>query len=273
MAENSPSSAASEKSASPLGRVEAPAPSGEGSVPQSGIGRRHAVTIVFDDRERDPDLIALLSEREDVCLVRGRLEAGDYLVDGRVIFERKTAMDFGRSLVDGRLFRQAARMIDAPGRPAIILQGNAREWQATGIRREALQGALITLTLVFDLPVFRAMDADEAARILVYAGKQMMRLRTGGARLHQHVKAKRKITRQRKILESLPGIGASRAQALLEHFGSVEACISASESELAAVPGIGPGTAQGVRSVVSEDPAAWHMPHREAWHPGFVDLF
>lgn len=229
--------------------------------------------IVCDDRERDPGLIALLAARDDVEIKRARLDAGDYLVDGRVLFERKTAWDFGRSLVDGRLFRQAARMMDAPGRCALILEGNARDWEKTGIRREALQGALITLTLLFDIPVFRAVDSEEAARILVYAGKQMMRLRVGGSRVYRAAKAKRKVTRQRKILESLPGIGASRARSLLEHFGSVEACIAASEQELAAVPGIGPGTARGVRSAVSEEPAAWHGRCLAAWDPGMDDVF
>ena len=40
----------------------------------------------------------------------GRLATGDYLIDDEVLVERKTVADFAASLVDGRLFPQAARL-------------------------------------------------------------------------------------------------------------------------------------------------------------------
>jgi len=216
--------------------------------------------IVVDDRERDKALLQCLMEREGVALTRERLSLGDYCVDGTVLFERKTAADFARSLIDGRLFSQASRLVQATERPAYILQGDGEEWRSTGVRREALQGALITLMLIFDLPVFRANDSEETARVLVYAGSQLMRLRTGGDRVYRQTKAKRKTTRQRRVLQSLPGIGPERARALLERFGSVEACILASSAELSAVDGIGSKTAEAIRNTVSENSgeyAAW----------------
>jgi len=208
--------------------------------------------IVVDDRERDEALLQCLQEREGIALTRERLSLGDYCVDGTVLFERKTAADFARSLIDGRLFSQASRLLQATERPAYILQGDGDAWRNTGVRREALQGALITLMLIFDLPVFRANDSEETARVIVYAGRQLIRLRIGGDRVYRLTKAKRKTTRQRRILQSLPGIGPERARALLEHFGSVEAFILASSAELSAVDGIGTKTAEAIRNTVSE---------------------
>jgi excinuclease ABC subunit C len=40
------------------------------------------------------------------------------------------------------------------------------------------------------------------------------------------------------ILDGLPGIGPTRKQALLRHFGSPEAVLGASREELEAVPGV-----------------------------------
>jgi ERCC4-type nuclease len=40
----------------------------------------------------------------------GRLAAGDYLIDDEVLVGRKTVGDFVASLIDGRLFPQAARL-------------------------------------------------------------------------------------------------------------------------------------------------------------------
>lgn len=216
-----------------------------GSIPEF-------LKIAVDDRERDETLLRSLMENEEVSVERTRLSLGDYCVDGSVLFERKTAMDFSRSLIDGRLFSQASRLAGAVERPAYILQGTAADWQATGVKREALQGALISLMLIFDLPVFRANDSMETARILVYTGRQLLRLRTERSSVLHKTKAKRKSTRQRRILQSLPGIGPERARMLLEHFGSVEVCIRASAEEFQKIEGIGPKTAQAIRDTVSE---------------------
>jgi excinuclease ABC subunit C len=59
----------------------------------------------------------------------------------------------------------------------------------------------------------------------------------------------RKLRTRRTItseLGQIPGIGASRQQALLERFGSLRGVRNASEAEIAAVPGIGPALARTV---------------------------
>ncbi|MGL5858467.1 MAG: excinuclease ABC subunit UvrC [Angustibacter sp.] len=48
------------------------------------------------------------------------------------------------------------------------------------------------------------------------------------------------------VLDDVPGLGATRRAALLGHFGSVRRLRAASVGEVAAVPGIGPTTAQAV---------------------------
>ena len=85
----------------------------------------------------------------------------------------------------------------------------------------------------------------------------MIRLRVGGDRVYRQVKAKRKVTRQRRILQSLPGVGPERARRLLERFGSVAGCINASAEELSSVEGIGNKTAGAIKSTVSEEPSRY----------------
>ena len=53
-------------------------------------------------------------------------------------------------------------------------------------------------------------------------------------------------------LQGLPGVGLERAGRLLESFGSVEAVVSASSSELQSVYGIGKGVADKIKWAVSE---------------------
>ena len=48
-------------------------------------------------------------------------------------------------------------------------------------------------------------------------------------------------------LSQVPGIGPSRARALLRRFGSLQAMLAAGEEQLAVVPGIGPTLATAIR--------------------------
>jgi excinuclease ABC subunit C len=48
------------------------------------------------------------------------------------------------------------------------------------------------------------------------------------------------------VLDDVPGLGPSRAAALLQHFGSVKRLRAATAEEIAAVPGMGPKTADAV---------------------------
>ncbi|MCC5807185.1 MAG: hypothetical protein JJU00_12745 [Opitutales bacterium] len=215
------------------------------------------LTVTADDRERGSAVFRALGKTDGIELRWERMSRGDYLIDDGFLFERKTAADFSRSLLDGRLFAQAGRLLETPYRPAYLLEGSAAQWRDLGVRREALQGALVTLMMVFDLPVFRALGAEEAARIMVYAGRQRMRLRTDAAPAYRVAKAKRRRTRQQRLLQALPGVGRDRALRLLDHFGSVSACLSAGPEELKAVEGIGPKTAEGIFRTVNEPGASY----------------
>jgi ERCC4-type nuclease len=185
----------------------------------------------------------------DVHLATARLRVGDYRVEEAMLFERKTCRDFAASLVDHRLFRQAARLASA-GEPGIlILEGHADDLRDCGVRREALQGAMITVSVGFGLSVLRSRDPAETARILRYAGWQKRRMSQGAfSRAGCRPKGRRK--RQLYILQSLPHVGPARAARLIEAFGSVENVFLAEVEELSRVDGIGRATARAIRSLV-----------------------
>jgi DNA excision repair protein ERCC-4 len=209
------------------------------------------VEIVVDDRERPSGVIEELEKTPAVVVKIDHLSVGDYCVDGAVLIERKTASDFAQSLIDGRLFGQAGRMSSSPLRPAYIIEGTSAEWAGLGVSREALQGALVTLMLIFDVPVLRSSGPAESARLIFYMGSQLVRLRDPGYAPYRQAKAKRKKTQQLRILQILPGVGADRAKKLLEHFKTVRACFTASPIELSEVEGIGSKTAEAIDQVIN----------------------
>lgn len=206
--------------------------------------------IVVDARERRSGVPELLESHDHVELSFANLSVGDYIVDDRAVFERKAVADFAKSIVDTRLFRQASRLARAPQRAAFIIEGTLAGARAR-VPREAMQGALISVSLVFDVPVLRAVDVAESAKLILYAARQLADLERGPT-VWRHGKPRRPWNRRLHLLQSLPGIGRERAQRLLEHFGTIERCISATEIELRRVPGIGSKTARAIRRLVSE---------------------
>lgn len=209
------------------------------------------VRIVADDRENAGGVIGELRGRDDVALEVRRLAVGDFLVEEDFAIERKALRDFAASVLDARLFKQAAAMAVGARRGVLVLEGTASTAGELGVARECLQGALITVGVFYGLAVLRSADAAETARLLIYLGRQAQRF-ANGALPRRGYRPKGKRARQLFVLQGLPGVGPERAERLLVHFGSVEAVAKASVEELAALDGIGDTTAAKIRWAVEE---------------------
>jgi len=209
------------------------------------------INIIADDREHKSEVIKSLMGIENVEVCIRRLSMGDYQVEKRVIVERKTLKDFAISIIDGRLFKQMLCMANSNSKAVLILEGTVNTAEI-GMTREAMQGALITVSLILGIPVLRSKDPSETARLIVYIGRQIESLAGGGVQRHGY-RPKTKRKRQLFILQGLPGVGPERAGWLLDSFGSVEAAISANSSELQAVDGIGKSIADKIKLAVGEE--------------------
>ena len=209
------------------------------------------VTVKADDRERKSEVINYLLDMKNVTVDVTRLSIGDYLADNRLIFERKTLNDFALSIIDGRLFTQAIRLTASNHRGILILEGTGKDLQEIGVRREAMQGALITVSLILGIPVLRSINPSETANLIIYTARQIKSVAKGTLYRHGY-QPKDKRKRQIFVLQGLPGIGAERAKRLLDTFGSIEAVITAGSEELQSVDGIGKNIAERIKWTVSE---------------------
>ena len=211
----------------------------------------YRISVIADYRESKSGVIQLLSEMKNVSVDVKRLSLGDYLVDNRLVFERKTLKDFALSIIDGRLFNQAIRLAGSKYNCVLMLEGTGRELTETGIRREAIQGALITVSIVLGIPVLRSKSPSESAHLILYTARQIKFFARGAVQRHgSRPKGKRK--KQLFILQGLPGVGRKRAVRLLEEFGSVEAVVTATCEELQSVEGIGKNVAGRIKWAVRD---------------------
>ncbi len=201
--------------------------------------------ITCDDREAMGAAIVRLRELGAVVEVK-RLPVADFVISDKVGVERKTAADFESSVIDGRLFQQAAALKANFESPLICVIGNNFE----RLEKKARRGALMALAIDFQLPVF-FLETEESFADFLYQLAWREQLRPDREQKLQFVKKPGELHRQQQlIVESLPGIGPSTAKALLAHFGSVENIVTAEEEELQEVAGVGGERARLIKLVL-----------------------
>jgi DNA excision repair protein ERCC-4 len=215
--------------------------------------RQFESRIVIDDRERSSGVAEALSHRPGVNITTRRLSLGDYEIDDTLIVERKTLADFAASVPDGRLFRQVGRLArNQEARTCLILEGTPKRYPRLAIPKPAFQGALITVTLVFGVPVLRSVDPQETADLILFAAQQ---LHWQAALPPRRMGAKGSSLRKSQLLllQAVPMVGPLRAEALLETLGVPSHVASADVEALAEINGIGPAIAASIRRVMHQD--------------------
>ena len=207
---------------------------------------RHRLRVDFT--EQHAALLDLARACTDFDVHVERLSVGDYSIDDRVVVERKTYADFATSLVDGRLFPQAAALARCPHRPVILLEGPTPP-HLPNVHPHALKGAVISLAVLWRLPVLYARNPADSLLVLRNLARQANM--AAGVLKRYDRKPKRPAGRKLYMLQGLPGVGPELAHRLLQQFGSIERMITASEDALMQVRGVGAKKAAQIRQLVT----------------------
>ena len=208
--------------------------------------QRHRIQV--DHSEREAPLLELLRRSGDFDVRIVRLTAGDYLINDEVLIERKTIADFAASLVDGRLFPQAARLARDGRRPLILIEGPPAA-SMPAVHPHAIQGALVSLAAMWRLPVLHTHDADDSFRVMQFLAAQASGCRERLLRRYDR-KPKRLASRRLFLLQALPGVGPAIAARLLNQLGSIRSVLTADIEVLQQIRGVGPKKARRILELV-----------------------
>mgnify|MGYP001770726556 FL=1 len=174
--------------------------------------------IIVDSREYETaEEVVKWIKRLGCSVVPRKLDIGDYVLPNDVGVERKKAMDFISSIVDGRLFEQGRELLRAYSKAYVVVEGDL--WRALNrrdVHRHSVLGALSTLVDI-GIKVLYTPDEEGTAYVLKSLAEK------AGGRGIKAVPIKRGETirdAQIQFLSSLPGIGPRRAEALLRAFGT-----------------------------------------------------
>lgn len=207
------------------------------------------IFIEIDYRERGGGILEIL-RKSNIMVEEKKLFIGDYLINKHIAVERKTTRDFAISIIDGRLFSQASRLKRYAEVQLMVIEGTDLFYTGYEIDPQAIKGAIVSLSVSWQIPLIFSKSPEGTAEILVMAGIQDVKyrdeiLKRAGRR------PRRLLTRKLFLLQGLPGIGPKIAKRMLEHFGSVEKIIAASEHEISCVEGIGRKKASMIREVIT----------------------
>ncbi len=209
-------------------------------------------TIIIDHREHANELKDCLQEQYAFIVSVEHLTVGDYSFGVNTIVERKTTRDFCLSIIDGRLFKQAWRLANHRGISLIIVEGlSYMTDHELDIGINAVKGALITLAQTFRLPLLRTRNQQDSAWHLHQLYLQHQHIGEGTQSLHGYT-PKTLNSRKSHLLRALPGIGPKMAKSLLDEFGSITNIVTAPESELLKIHGLGPKTVKQIQDVLRE---------------------
>ena len=209
--------------------------------------------LVVDHSERDSVLLDEVHRSGWFDVRMDRLAAGDYLVNGEVLVERKTIRDLVASLIDGRLFPQVARLAHSPFRSLLLIEGPMPS-SLPDVHHHSVEGALVSIAAIWRVPVLHSSDPEQSARMLRFLADQ---IRGPHERILRRFdrKPKRLPSRRIFLLQALPGVGPALANRLLCHFGSIERIVTSDATALAEVRGIGAQKAGRIRELVGSESA------------------
>jgi ERCC4-related helicase/ERCC4-type nuclease len=212
------------------------------------------VEIVADQRELDSHIARDLSTREGIETRLETLAVGDYVLSDRVVVERKAVEDFLDTLVGGdrSLFEQVGAAARHYARPVVVIEGD-RLYESRNVHPNAIRGALASLAVDFGASVMQTEDAEETADLLEVIATREQETDDRNVSVHGEKGGKTLAEQQEYVVGSVAEVGPVTARALLEHFGSVEAVMTADEDELIAVDGVGEVTAERVRTVTGSE--------------------
>jgi len=212
------------------------------------------VEIVVDQRELDSAIARDLSTREGMATRLETLAVGDYVVSDRVAVERKTVSDFLDTLTGGdrSIFEQVGDLSRHYARPVVLIEGDGL-YEERNVHPDAIRGALASLTVDFGVSVLRTADERDTADLLAVLAGREQTTRDRAVSVHGEKSSKTLAEQQEYVVGAIADIGPVTARSLLEHFGSVEAVMTAREEDLLDVEGVGEVTADRIRDVVGSE--------------------
>ncbi|MEM4330664.1 MAG: ERCC4 domain-containing protein [Candidatus Pacearchaeota archaeon] len=183
--------------------------------------------ILIDNREKN-SLVPFYLIENRIKVEMKHLDIGDYLIKD-IVIERKTFSDFQSSVIDKR-FQNQLENLKKIKRKILLIEG-FDDYKNSRINENALRGALLSVALVYNVPIIFTKNEEDTAKFLILIAKKEEKNKS---ELSLRVKKSTNSLEEQKqfILEGFPGIGPTKAKELLKNYRNLIEIFNAKEEDL-----------------------------------------
>ena len=189
------------------------------------------IRVYADYREKNSGIPSLIKEKGAIVIL-DNLSVGDYVISDEIAIERKSVEDLVNSVFDKRFFDQLSRLSEAYPRSFILIEGDTEKIRRITSRWRAINSALVSAIVDFDLRVLYSNDRTETAEIIYKIAERSTQENKRSISLHEKPKFENIKDMQLYVIEAFPQIGRKLAEKLLEKFGNIEKICTASVIDL-----------------------------------------
>ncbi|RMG37584.1 MAG: DEAD/DEAH box helicase [Methanobacteriota archaeon] len=205
-------------------------------------------TVYVDNREKGSSIVRALLNQE-INIIPQTLPIGDYILSNRVAIERKTTEDFAKTLMRQDLFTQISKLKDTYERPLLIVEGEDLYTQS--ISKNAVQGAISSIIIDYQIPVIFTKNPDETAEYIYRIAYREQILERRPATVKTMVKPSSLAEEQLRLVSQIPKINTKIATNLLREFGTIRNIFNQDQDSLRKVKGIGQKLANHIDLLVN----------------------
>nr|WP_155862917.1 3'-flap repair endonuclease Xpf [Acidianus infernus] len=189
--------------------------------------------IYVDNREKNSGIPEILKDM-GISVIIEQLDVADYVLADGVAVERKSVSDLVNSVFDKRFFDQIDRLTSAYETSFLLIEGNLNRIREITEKWKAINSALISIIVDYDVKVIYSSDKRDTAEVLVKLAEKFQEHRSKNRIINLHDKPKFESIKdiQLYVVESFPNIGEVNAKKLLEKFSTIRNICNASISDL-----------------------------------------
>lgn len=223
------------------------------------------VVITIDTREKDKEFIDYL-KRFGAELKFEAMPIGDIGIFGEkksYVIERKSVNDLGNSIGD-RLFEQIkvlvenAELGEVPYIPCYLVIGYVfKLYKNRGFAEKQIAKIENAIQFGWNLKYIKAHNNRMAAQRVIGLAESIQQPKESKLHPMRHVKRKGMTLEEeaRYVIEGFPALGPTRAQQILEYYGTVDAAFEAMKvGTIKEISGIGDKVADAVQKVFNYGP-------------------
>ncbi|MFH7880406.1 MAG: ERCC4 domain-containing protein [Candidatus Aenigmatarchaeota archaeon] len=198
--------------------------------------------IFADYRENE---VIIFLEKLGVKVNIVKLDVCDFVYNN-IGIERKTFFDFISSILDGRIFEQAKKMIETYEKRIIIVEGSGDVERIN----ENYYLSVLSYLVLNNISIVFTKSKMETAKLIYW----ILKKEKSGDKNYSSYKIKKKnedlVEVQKRILSSFPGISTVLSDRIIKKFKSIKNFVLASEKDLMKVEGIGEKLSKKIKKIV-----------------------